>query len=353
MSETSFSLDAMLRKVQSMIARADHPNTPPAEADTARNMAEGLMLKYRIDSAMLEASGQGPKQTVVPVWRKFRVCDSQSEFSLFYRLMAQDCLRHVDCEFVTRIGSAWEVDESLNGTMEGNVGVYYVEAVGYEADLRIAEVLYLSAQVAFQKRLEPKYDPELSDQVNAYLMRSAGMEGWRIAEAIFGRTDKALRPKVRAMFKKEAEARGEDPNVLLGKGNSVKVFRDSFAEGFSSTIHSRLVQMRAAQADADKGALVLADRAVNVREAYYLRFPDRRPVTGPKSYHQEPSAGCPKCAKSKSGHCRDHPKPRAVRYSERSFNHSAYARGGNAAKEADLGGSSGGTRVTNPIKGEI
>lgn len=358
-TEGKFSLDDMLRKVQGMLARADHPNTPVAEAETARRMAEAMMLKYRIDEAMLAASGAlgAANDTTLPIWRHFTICSTKSEFSMYYRLLAQACLRHVDCEFVHRQGPAWEVDDSLRGTPEGDAWVYYSEAVGYESDLRIAEVLYTNAMLAFQARLEPKYDPTLSEQVNAYLMRSAGMEGWRIAEMIYGRTDKSLRPKVRKMFAEEAKARGEDPSVLLGKGSNMKSYRLSFAEGFYGTINSRLKQMRLAQADADSGAVVLANRAVNVREAFYARFPERRPQDGvAKSYYRPANADCPKCAKAKSGYCRDHGymRPRAVRASGPAYNYEAAARGSSAAKAADLGATPSSNRVNNSApKGEI
>lgn len=350
------TLDDILRQVQAMLARADHPNTPPHEADTARNMAEALMLKYRIDEATLAAAGQMGSDTLRPIWRKFRVCGTASEFTTEYRVMAQNCLRHVDCEYVTRSGQAWEADESLAGTPEGEEFIYYIEAVGYESDLRIAEVLYTSCMLAFQGKLEPKVDRSLSDQVNAYIMRSAGMEGWRIAEAIYGRTDKALRPKVRAMFKAEAMARGEDPSVLLGKGNSVKTFRESYALGFVDEVRKRLVQMRAAQADADSGALVLADRATAVREAYYGRFPQYRPTTGATSYSKPANDGCAKCAKAKSGYCRDHSwmKPSTARYKGPNLNGAALARGRAAARDANIGSTAPGHRVQDAgPKGEL
>lgn len=355
---TNFTLDDMLRKVQAMLARADHPNTPVAEAETSRRMAEAMMLKYRIDEAMLAATGGlgASGDTLVPIWRHFVVCSTKSEFATYYRMIAQACLRHVDCEFVTKNGPAWEANEDLRGTPEGEQWVYYMEAVGYESDLRIAEVLYTNAMLAFQTRLEPKYDPTLTEQVNAYLMRSAGMEGWRIAEMIYGRTDKSLRPKVRKMFKDEAIARGEDPSVLLGKGNDMKGYRLSFAEGFYSTIYSRLNQMRLAQADADSGALVLASRATNVREALYARYPKLRPVTGASSYSKPANHGCPKCEKAKSGYCRDHSylKPRSYRSSGPSYNYEAAARGGAAAKAADLGATPAGRRVDgNGPRGEL
>ena len=49
-------LNAVLGKVRALIARAEHPATPAAEAATARKMADRLMLKYAIDEATAEAA---------------------------------------------------------------------------------------------------------------------------------------------------------------------------------------------------------------------------------------------------------------------------------------------------------
>ena len=312
-------LDSMLRKVQGLLAKADHPNTPVPEAESARNMAEALMMKYRIDET--SAANRGELPGFKPEWRTFVVCNHGSEFVNIYRSMASSIVAHVGARAVTRY-------------IDGNV---VCEAVGYASDLRMAEVLYTSAQLAFQTKLEPKYDPSLSEQENAYHMRSAGMEGWRIAEAIYGRTDKALRPKVRAMFKAEAIKRGEDPSILLGKGNSVKLFRESYAKGFEQEIWSRLNRMRSARG-AEATGLVLASRDEDVAEAFYEKYPQYRPVkTAGAIGWTDPSKECPKCKAAKSGYCREHSylKPRA--YEAPRVNGAAYRRGVDAAAAADLG----------------
>lgn len=311
-------LDDMLRKVQALLAKADHPNTPVPEAETARNLAEALMTKYRIDETSAAKRGEVPG--FKPEWRTFVVCGYGSEFVNVYRSMASSIIHHVGAKAVTKY-------------VDGNV---VCEAVGYASDLRMAEVLYTSAMLAFQQRLEPKYDPTQSEQVNAYRMRSAGMEGWRIAEAIYGRTDKALRPKVRAMFKAEAVLRGEDPSVLLGKGNSVKLFRESYAKGFEQEIWSRLYRMRSARG-AEATGLVLASREEDVKEAFYEKYPHYRPApAGTKAIGNEQSE-CAKCKAAKSGYCRDHSylKPRA--YNAPRVNDAAFRRGVDAAAAADLG----------------
>jgi Protein of unknown function (DUF2786) len=48
----------VLARVRKLLAVAEHPNTPPEEADAAARAAERLIAKYAIDEALLEAAAQ-------------------------------------------------------------------------------------------------------------------------------------------------------------------------------------------------------------------------------------------------------------------------------------------------------
>lgn len=48
----------VLARVRKLLAVAEHPNTPPEEADNAARAAERLIAKHAIDEALLEAAGQ-------------------------------------------------------------------------------------------------------------------------------------------------------------------------------------------------------------------------------------------------------------------------------------------------------
>jgi hypothetical protein len=212
------------------------------------------------------------------------------------------------------------------------------KCVGYESDLRFAEMLFVSFSLAFAGKMEPKYNPAISEQENAYIMRSAGMEGRRIAMAIYGREDKPLRVKVRNMFRAEAAARGESVEGLSGRGSNVATFRQSYAEGFQTEAARRLRRMK--QSTGDTGALVLKSRKEAVDEAFYVAYPAYRPVP----ITDAPAIGddqrdCAKCKKAKSGYCRDHAylKPRWGRYTEPRHSEAGYARGQSAAQSVDLG----------------
>jgi hypothetical protein len=327
---TTRDLDKTLHTVQSLIAKADSTDSPH-EADALRAKAEAMMLKYRIDESMLAQSSTGSASNNAPVWRTIRVCMLGNEFHKEYRTLMGYCLRHVDCRSVWRSGYVRDEDGRA---------WYEAEAVGYDTDLRYAEMLFTSFALAFAGKMEPKVNPSLTDEENAYTMRSAGMEGWRISEALWGRTDKAARSKARKLFAKAAAAKGEDASALLGQGNSVKVFRASYGEGFVREAYSRLWRMR--MSGGDTGALVLKDRREAIDEAFYAKYPNLRP---------NPNAGqglqlggrdiCEKCRKAVSGYCRDHAylRPSRAQYKERAINMAGYERGQMAASTVSLGAS--------------
>ena len=336
---TQAKLDDMLRKVQALLAKADHPNTPAPEAESARNMAEALMMKYKLDETKIGEGGKAFVVGQVPTWRTFPVCNLYSEFFNTYRSLASSVIAHVG------IKAAFRQEQTYDENGQA-VYTYVAECVGYESDLRMAELLFTSVLLAFQRKLEPKYDPSVSDQENAYAMRSAGMEGIRIASVLYGRRlnaasltseEKGLCRKVRALFKAEAERRGEDPRILLGQGNNVKKFREDFASGFENELWRRLYRMRASRGESEVG-LVLASRAEAIAEAYYERFPQFRPVpvSGAIAW-TDPTTTCSKCAAAKSGYCREHSYLRPKAGKERSINYAAYSRGEDAARTVDLG----------------
>lgn len=339
------ALERLLKRVQGLINKADSTEFPD-EAKLLRDKAEALMWKYRIDAATLgslDTDGGG----VVPEWRTITVCNADSEFRGYYRSVLGHVLSHFECRGVFR----YEGDEQV------------AECVGFRGELRMAEAVYTSCMLAFGMKMEPVVQPDLSEQENAYLLRSAGVEGWRIAALLWpdvepgpdGKPPKGLRVKARGLFKKEAIARGEDPNVLLGKGNSVANYREDFATGFTNEIWHRLAGMRVSRAEVSAG-LVLAGQKEAVDEMLYERYPHLNPANHAKVKWVDPTANCPKCKAAKSGYCREHGylKPRMGTSRQRAFNAAAYDRGGTAAQAVDLGPSSRDRKVSgNGPKGEI
>jgi hypothetical protein len=320
LSGTKYTLPQLLAKVRALLDKADS-TTFPAEADALRDAAQALMTKYRLDAAMV-ADVQNNKVAGI-VWRTMDVC-AFGEFANYYRTLFAAIMAHFDCRAVFR----------FNGS------VYEAHMVGYEADLAFVELLYTSAKLAFSERMEPRYDPTKSQQVNAYLMRKAGMEGNRIARVIFGPDFKPSdRPKVRRWYKIEAERRGEDTSALLGQGNMMSTYRTSYADGFVNELYLRLRRMKREHAEDQGGGLVLASARDNVNEAYYAEYPNHRPQAANVGRLSTGHETCEKCAKAKSGYCKEHRylKPSQAQGKAKPTNWRAFDAGTRAAGEVDLG----------------
>ncbi len=270
-------LDAMMDKVKNLLARADHPNTPPAEADTARAMAERIMVKYKIDEEALIASGDLSINGINVMFKDVEVYPSGSEFDDVYAGLAYYAAVHTGCQAVW---SGWERNDSTGELMR------VLQMIGYEADIRYAEALFFNARLLFADRMEPKRDPNLTDAENVYRMRSAGMERIRIARIMGWEKGGA---KVTRLYKQECERRGEEA-VLTGQGNDVRNFREAYAESFRTEFWTRLYLARQAiEAEIQEGGLVLHGREERVKEAMYQRYPHLRPDTTPKVRETKPA----------------------------------------------------------------
>jgi hypothetical protein len=251
-----------LNQVRVLLDMAERPTTPPGEADAARAKAEALMRKYRVEE---EAKIAADPQTLAPVTEQMDVTESD-EFASHYATLLEWAARHVGIR--VRSTYAWD------GTK------YLVKAtvVGYESDIRMAELLFTNARMAFGEHLEPKPDPSASDQENCYRMRRAGLERNRIANQLWGSAfnDGPAHGKVAKLYKAECAARGETA-ALSGRGVNAKLYRKNYADGFLNRFHARLRRVRDA-ADRIGGLPALHGREERVAEAFYALYPDARPV---------------------------------------------------------------------------
>lgn len=332
--------ERIMERVQLLIARADHPGTPPEEADTARKMADALMFKYKIDTLSAPETGSA----VEPIWTSIIISENGNLWSNFYVGIVQDIVRHSGCLMQRKMEQ--KVDDA------GFSKWYNVaHVVGFEGDVRYVEMLVASALLAFGRALEPKVHPEESDAANALRLRQGGMERRRIALALFGQWSsenemKAKNRKVTNLIKQEAERIGQ-PHLakeLLGRGNNIKTYRESYANGFYWTLSDRIRRLGIERAQSGNGALVLGNWKERLEEALYVKFPNLRPVPsrnvlpghddGVKSHKD-----CPKCHKAKSGYCRDHMwlKPSTAKGRANAYSSAGNRAGSNAARTVDLG----------------
>lgn len=256
-------IDRMMAKIQSLLAQADHEGTGEAEAGMLRTRAEELMRKFRIEESSLNSDDSAP--SVVPVVRVVDICPVTSPLQATYLKFCYYIVRHVGAEAVI----VRRYSEEAGAMMKG------LELVGFESDIRYAELLITGARTYFASRMEPKVDISLPDSVNVYNLRSAGIERIRIAEKMGWGTTGSATAKVTRLYKEECDRRGEDAK-LTGRGNSVANYREAFISAFPDTLWRRLYAARDAS-DGGSGALVLANRDDQVREAFYQRHPHLRP----------------------------------------------------------------------------
>jgi len=336
----------MMTRIQNLLALADDPGATPAEAQVARSQADALMFRYKIDTLTEPEHAS----LVNPEWREFWICEARNSFSHFYTGIAREVLRHNGILVHTRY-------EQRIDAMGFSKSWIVLDGVGFGADLQYAEMLIVSAIMAFGKAIEPKYDPKETPGQNALRLRRGGMERHRIATAMFGKADtvnaqKALNRKVTGLIKAEAARLGEPrlaEEVLGRKGSSIATYRESYANGFYWTLNSRITTLAQERAQTGGGTMVLASWKERLEEALYVKYPHLRPrpqeaqlpssTNGSQAKSQK---DCEKCHKAKSGYCREHQwmKPR-VSSSTRAWSSAGQRAGSHAARTVDLGGSRG------------
>lgn len=307
-SNATQRLDDMMRKVQGLLATAEsYDETNPETAANYRANAERIMVKYRIEQEDLIKQGGVQTEQFAVQYHDVTAYAMGSEFADTYRSLLGYMARHTGCRLV------WHgyVSDPETNTMFRN-GVL----IGYEADIRYAEALYLNARLVFADRMEPKKDPALSDEDNVYRMRMAGMERSRIGLAMGWGGEGTKGPgKATTMFKRACKARGEDASALLGKGNNVKNFRSVYVDEFTTAIWYRLWDARNA-IEKETGGIVLHGRSERVDEAVYERWPHLRPVPMERSIGEEPKRSAARIAADERRWQKEAEKRAAKRYTK-------------------------------------
>lgn len=282
------NLTGILSKIRKLLDQANHEGTNPDEAASFRAHAERLMAKYHLDEEAIIAADPG---SIEPIRQTIELAGwASQEFASQYTGLFYSIAVHTGI----RARYMWIANKT---------GAYILvaDAVGYESDLRYAEMLFTEARLVFQEHLEPTVKPELSVAENVYRLRSSGMNRQRIAELVFGKQGHNEGIKVGKLYKEECERRGEDP-VVSGRSINAKTYREIFAQKFVARFAARLRKARDA-AEGGSGALELHGRKERVDEAFYTTFPETRPRTDLAAKEE-----CAACKKAKSGHCREHPK---------------------------------------------
>lgn len=270
---TNNDLQRTMARIQKLITLSEHPNTGEAEARTFRAKAEELMREYRVQEEELIAT---TPDAATPQMHNMWVCYVEHERATAARNSKRVSFanHYMNLLWYACQHAGVRVSFNYDRDAEGRRG-YSAALVGYEGDLRLAEMLYSAARITFAEKIAPTYLPELSKEENVYRLRSAGITRRRVAEIVYGEDTHAAHAKVAKVYKSECERRGEEP-ALDGRGVSAQLFREEYANAFIVTFSDRL-QAAADAADATGGALVLHGRKERVDEAFYSYFPQHRP----------------------------------------------------------------------------
>lgn len=259
----------MAEKIGKLIAMSEDESLEKPARDSYAQKAEELSRQYRIDEENVITSGGAAASTPQP----FRIVLVEG-LNLWYSGEYADAYQRIWSEIKNHTGLVGHVEYDYTQQDRRNlVAVGY----GYEIDIRLAQFLWTAAHLTFATRIDPKVNLSLSDQLNCYYMRGAGMERRDVAKALWGSDEKdgAAHGKVHKLYLTECAARGEAPSVG-GKGFQGKRYREAYANGFVDTFGWRLRDARSA-VDAKSGGLVLHGRKERVQEAYWEANPDKNP----------------------------------------------------------------------------
>jgi hypothetical protein len=272
-------LNSLLAKVRALVALAEHPGTPEAEASSARSMADSLMLKYAIDEATLDASRPAElrgKPEVIEV-----ELTGHDDLAGWIATLCQRVAQHARCR--VRLYAAWRD------------GSWISKVYGFESDLRYFEVLYTTLRLHMVGVLAPKLNPAESLEDNAYRLHEAGynwldiaeLYGWRKQYAgrypdvkiPYQNADGEVQPssmvgsRVKRAYYRAIKERNEQPTLIAAGGTGT--YRRSAAQGYVTRISQRLREVAERRDAGGSGAeLVLANREQTLEDFWKEANPD-------------------------------------------------------------------------------
>lgn len=261
---SKFSEEDYIRRVESLLERANHPETPEPERQSALALADEVMARHRLDRALLFQSGKKPEREIL----------------------------HKKYAGITLTDYLW-IGSSMRRAIFDHCGVstygsYTLEAVGYEEDLFYAEMLWSEVLLHFTRSMFPTWDNFRSFDANVYRIKSAGYSWSQVRDMGLAQnasdyngplTEKNAGSKLRTAFKREAKRLGEE--VLPGKQQPIrpKIWRKSFAEAYASKLTYRLWEMASKNKEAagKEGEIALQSDADRVKNRFWEIFPELHP----------------------------------------------------------------------------
>lgn len=276
-----------MRRIQSLLERAAHPATPQAERETAQEMAEKLMAKYRLDRAMLNFN-KDKKQRREPSHREYDEIDLVNS-------SAANTARDWNEEFGIQ-----SVIRYLRTSVYSHAGCKTTStfskftAVGYEEDLFFADMLWATIFQDVVTKMFPGWDSTASMDENVFKLKNAGYSWPQVREMGLANGARDIRgpltfanagSKLRTAYNRYAKKIGyEAPKE---QPRNPGLWRRSFVDSYAARLRQRLREMKknSSEEAGEEGALALIQDEDLVVQKFYEMFPDLNPANFPE---QEP-----------------------------------------------------------------
>lgn len=259
-----------LELVAQLLAIVASEGSSPQEREAAEIQAHKLMTKHAIDEAELRAtqSESERRKPVVEEWEGYKAKDTTFSYQLEAMLRA--------------------IAET--NRVRAVVGYQKATLVGFSEDVAWVKELFMATQLSLVSQMVPHWNTELTVDHNIYNFKRAGFKWQSIWHTMSGHVSEMPcdRPPrdggyMIRCYKRHMKLVGDDQPI---KTSRHEAFRESFVEGFSDKLISRLRRMAredAKEASGSGAELALRNVAEDVDTAFYDQFPHMRPMTAEES----------------------------------------------------------------------
>lgn len=277
--------EKILERVRLLLARAEHPNTPPPEAELALDRANKLIAKHAIEEAMLEMNMSAEEKRRPDKIQINLGYDSVGEFWPQMRSILEAAAQANRCRVV------------LPNYSDDPIDVY-----GFHEDIRWTEMLFTMILSDFVQQVNPRWNKSKGYDENVYNFKVAGYKWAQIdaiavengspTAAIFedvtlwwkeGRpTEQRPTGKYRSTlisaYKRHAKLVGDH---LLVKTTSFESYREQFTQAYTNKMLSRFDRMirasRETVRETSGAELALVDRSKLIDQEIWGDHPHLHP----------------------------------------------------------------------------
>jgi hypothetical protein len=265
-------LNAVLRKVRSLVQRAEHPETPEGEAQTAREMADALMLKYAIDQAQVN-DARPAGQKIRPTSQMMDLCPIGSPLEQNLGSLVSVIAQYTRCS-IMYFGYGQHVAKKHRAFYEGRNTRFKV--YGFESDVKYFELLYTTISLHLAHGIDPKPDFANDLQENAYILHNAGLN-WLDISRFYGWPENGepattAGGRVKRAYYKACKERDETPIKIPASGRIT--YQRSFIRAYATRLRQRFLEVEGRRSVGS--GLVLQSAMADIAAMMAEEHPDSR-----------------------------------------------------------------------------